>query len=41
VLGCAVRPEAILDGILKAAEVLEEKYLALRAGKTDKGEVPA
>ncbi len=39
VLGCAVRPEAILDGILKAAEVLEEKRLALRAGKTDKGEV--
>jgi len=41
VLGCAVRPEAILDGILKAAEVLEEKHLALRAGKADKGEVPA
>ncbi len=41
VLGCAVRPEAILDGILKAAEVLEEKRLALRAGKTDKTEVPS
>ena len=33
VLGCAVRPEAVLDGILKAAEVLEEKYRAFRAGK--------
>jgi Ni,Fe-hydrogenase III small subunit len=41
VLGCAVRPEAILDGILRAAEILEEKHRALRAGKTDKGEVPA
>ena len=41
VLGCAVRPEAILDGILKAAEVLDEKYRASRAGKTDKREVPA
>ena len=40
VLGCAVRPEAILDGILKAAEVLDEKYRAHRAGKTDKREVP-
>ncbi len=41
VLGCAVRPEAILDGMLKAAEVLEEKYRAFHAGKTDKTEVPA
>jgi ech hydrogenase subunit C len=41
VLGCAVRPEAILDGILKAAEVLDEKYRANRAGRTDKREVPA
>ena len=39
VLGCAARPEAILDGILKATEVLEEKYRALRAGKNNKGEV--
>ena len=35
VLGCAVRPEAVLDGILRAAEVLEEKHRAFRAGKTD------
>jgi ech hydrogenase subunit C len=34
VLGCAIRPEALLDGILKAAEVLEEKYRARRDGKT-------
>lgn len=39
VLGCAVRPEAILDGILQAAQVLEEKERALRAGKTDRKEV--
>lgn len=26
VVGCAARPEAILDGILQAAEVLDEKY---------------
>ena len=35
VLGCAVRPEAILDGILQAAEILEEKHRALRAGKKE------
>jgi ech hydrogenase subunit C len=35
VVGCAVRPEAILDGILRAAEVLEEKHRALRAGKKE------
>jgi ech hydrogenase subunit C len=40
VMGCAARPEAILDGILQAAEILDEKYLALRAGKMDKREVP-
>jgi Ni,Fe-hydrogenase III small subunit len=40
VLGCAVRPEAILDGILRAAEILGEKHRALRSGKTDKREVP-
>jgi ech hydrogenase subunit C len=32
VMGCAVRPEALLDGILKAAEVLDEKYRARREG---------
>jgi ech hydrogenase subunit C len=39
VVGCAVRPEALLDGILQAANVLDEKYRALRAGKIDKKEV--
>ncbi len=28
VVGCAVRPEALLDGILKATEVLDKKYQA-------------
>ncbi len=41
VLGCAVRPEAILDGILKAAQLLDDKYRSLRAGKTESKEVPA
>jgi Ni,Fe-hydrogenase III small subunit len=40
VLGCAARPEAILDGILQAADILDEKYRAMRAGKMDKREVP-
>lgn len=31
VLGCAARPEAILDGIIRAAAVLDEKYRAGRA----------
>jgi ech hydrogenase subunit C len=39
VLGCAARPEAILDGILQAADILDEKYRALRSGKKDKKEV--
>jgi Ni,Fe-hydrogenase III small subunit len=39
VMGCAVRPEALLDGILQAAQVLDEKYRARRAGKTDREEV--
>jgi ech hydrogenase subunit C len=39
VLGCAARPEAILDGILQAADILDEKYRALRSGKKDKREV--
>ena len=39
VVGCAVRPEALLDGILQAANVLDEKYRALRAGKSVEREV--
>ena len=39
VLGCAARPEAILDGILKAAEVLEQKYRTFtQAGKIGEAE---
>ncbi len=40
VVGCAARPEAILDGILQAAQVLDEKYRALRAGKPYEAEAP-
>ena len=40
VMGCAVRPEALLDGILQAAQVLDEKYRDRRARKTDRREVP-
>ena len=32
VMGCAARPEAILDGILRAARVLDEKYRAKAVG---------
>lgn len=28
--GCAARPQAIIDGILKAASILEEKEKALK-----------
>jgi len=40
VVGCAVRPEALLDGMLQAANVLDEKYRALRAGKEGTWEAP-
>ncbi len=40
VLGCAVRPEAILDGILQAAEILDEKYRAHRSWKIERREAP-
>lgn len=36
--GCAARPEAILDGILAAARLLNEKYRAFRSGKAGKKE---
>jgi Ni,Fe-hydrogenase III small subunit len=37
--GCAARPEAILDGILRALDVLEQKRLELkRARDVDEGE---
>ena len=37
--GCAARPEAILDGILRALDVLEKKRLEFRRARdVDKGE---
>ncbi len=35
VVGCAARPEAIIDGILRAAELLEEKYRAARVTRAE------
>ena len=34
--GCAARPESIIDGMLKACEILEEKYA--NRNKREKGE---
>jgi ech hydrogenase subunit C len=31
--GCAARPESIIDGIVKALDVLEEKYLNMKRNK--------
>jgi Ni,Fe-hydrogenase III small subunit len=31
--GCAARPEAIIDGVLKASEILDEKYKQEKSGK--------
>jgi len=31
--GCAARPEAIMEGIAKAAEILEEKYRHMKEDK--------
>jgi len=31
--GCAPRPEAIMEGILKAAEILEEKKKNMKKGE--------
>lgn len=33
--GCAARPEAIIDGIVRAMDVLEEKRALLKAGRLD------
>ncbi len=33
VQGCAARPESILDGVVRAAQILADKRRALRAGK--------
>jgi len=39
--GLCCKPEAILDGILKAADILDEKYPRPSGRKPDKKEVPA
>ena len=31
--GCAARPESIIDGVVKAVRLLEEKYENMKAGK--------
>jgi ech hydrogenase subunit C len=33
--GCAARPEAIIDGIVQALDILEKKREALRSGKVE------
>ena len=35
--GCAARPEAIIDGVVKALGVLDEKQKAFKAAKKKKG----
>lgn len=34
--GCAARPESIIDGIVKATQVLEDKYEAYKKAKKEK-----
>ncbi|MCQ5131466.1 NADH-quinone oxidoreductase subunit NuoB [Butyricicoccus faecihominis] len=33
--GCAARPEAIIDGVVRALDILEEKRRALKEGRED------
>ena len=33
--GCAARPEAIIDGVVRALDILEEKRQALKDGRVD------
>lgn len=33
VMGCAARPEAIIDGVVKALSILEEKYTTMKQEK--------
>lgn len=39
--GCAARPESIIDGIVKALGILEEKKAAMATGAPAKAAVPA
>lgn len=36
--GCAVRPETIIDSIVEACEILEEKALKMKSTKTDESD---
>ncbi|MEN8075660.1 NADH-quinone oxidoreductase subunit B family protein [Clostridioides difficile] len=38
VMGCAARPEAIIDGIIKTVGILEKKYKAMKDTKLERGE---
>lgn len=35
--GCAARPNAIIDGVIKGIEILDQKYEALKAEKKERG----
>ena len=37
--GCAARPEAIIEGIVQAVQVLEEKYKSIKNSKSKGGKV--
>ena len=39
VMGCAARPEAIIDGIIKAVDILDKKYVEMKMAKSKKGDI--
>ena len=39
VMGCAARPEAIIDGIIKAVDILDKKYVEMKMAKIKKGDI--
>ena len=39
VMGCAARPEAIIDGIIKAVDILDKKYVEMKMSKSKKGDI--
>ena len=36
--GCAAKPEAIIDGIIKAVGILEKKYKAMKVSNSERKE---
>ena len=38
-MGCAARPEAIIDGIIKAVDILDKKYVEMKMAKSKKGDI--